>query len=126
MRLLLDTAAFIWAASEPERLSRRAASALRRTSTLTEISTISLAEIAIKHVRGKLDLSRDDALETIADQNLHVLHWTTDHVLTLFSLATHHSDPFDRMLIAQAMTEDMPIVTPDPAFRLYAGLKTIW
>ena len=69
-------------------------------------------------------MSKEDTLEAIPDQNLHVLHWTTDHVLTLFSPAFHHSDPFDRMVIAQAMTEDMPIVTPDPAFRLYAGLKT--
>jgi PIN domain nuclease of toxin-antitoxin system len=65
-------------------------------------------------------------LSAIADLNLHVLPWTQDHAFQLFSVPSHHSDPFDRQIIAQALAEDVPVVTPDPAFKLYAGLKTIW
>lgn len=99
---------------------------MRRSNTNTEISTISLAEIAIKHVRGQLHLNKDDVLAAMADQNLGVLPWTADHAYRLFTLSPQHGDPFDRQLIAQALAEDIPIVTPDPLFRRYHGLKVIW
>lgn len=93
---------------------------------MLKISAISLAEIAIKHLKGKLHLSKDDVLSAIADQNLRVLPWTPDHAFRLFTLPAQHGDPFDRQIIAQALAEDIPVVTPDPLFRLYHGLKVIW
>lgn len=99
---------------------------MRRNPATLEISAVSIAEIAIKHTKGNLRLREDDILAGVGQLNLTILPWTATNGFHLFSVAIHHPDPFDRMLIAQAMTEDMPIVTPDPAFRLYAGLKTIW
>ncbi len=80
----------------------------------------------MKHSTGKLKLREEDVIAGIGQLNLTVLPWITDHAFRLFAVPLHHGDPFDRMLIAQAMTEAMAIVTPDPAFELYAGLKTIW
>lgn len=82
--------------------------------------------MAVKHIRGKLKLREEDVTAGIAQLNLTVLSWTANHALQLFAVPMHHGDPFDRMIIAQALAEDLPVVTPDPAFALYAGLKTIW
>ena len=126
MRLLLDTATFIWAVSSPEKISRAAMSALQRDAAVREISTISLSEIAIKQARGKLTFSREDVAVGVADLRLRVLPYTEDHALRLFDLPLHHPDPFDRQIIAQALAENIAVVTPDREFRLYKRLKTIW
>jgi PIN domain nuclease of toxin-antitoxin system len=55
-----------------------------------------------------------------------VLPYTSDHAFQLFTLPRHHNDPFDRQIIAQALLEDIPVVTPDDKFSLYKGLKVIW
>ena len=55
-----------------------------------------------------------------------MLPYTEDHALRLFDLPLHHPDPFDRQIIAQALAENIAVVTPDREFRLYKGLKTIW
>jgi len=125
MRLLLDTVTFIWAISSPERISRRAMSALQGKSAL-EISSISIAEIAIKQVRGKLTLDRSALLVGIGDLQARVLPYTANHAIEMFGLPMHHPDPFDRQIIAQAMSEGIPVVTCDEKFKLYAGLKVIW
>jgi PIN domain nuclease of toxin-antitoxin system len=126
MRLLLDTVTFIWAVSTPDRLSRAAMSALRKDTAVREISVASLTEIAVKQTRGKLTFSKADAMTGVADLRLRILPYTTEHALHLFDLPTHHADPFDRQIIAQALAEDIPVVTPDEAFTLYEGLKVIW
>jgi PIN domain nuclease of toxin-antitoxin system len=126
MRLILDTATFIWAARAPERLSRAAMSALRKATTLREISVVSLTEIAIKQTRGKLTFGEADAVAGVADLRLRVLPYSAEHAFRLFDLPTHHADPFDRQLIAQALVENVPIVTPDESFKHYHGLKVIW
>ena len=126
MRLILDTVTFIWAVSTPERLSRPAISALRKGTAVREISVVSLSEIAIKQTRGKLTFGTADALTGIADLRLRVLPYAREHAFRLFDLPTHHADPFDRQIIAQALVENVPVVTPDDAFKLYEGLKVIW
>jgi len=126
MRLLLDTATFIWAATCPERLSKTAMSALQTERAVRELSALSLSEIAIKLAKGKLAFSREDALTGIADLKLRILPYTADHAYQLFSLPDNHSDPFDRQIIAQALSEKIPVVTPDEKFSLYKGLKVIW
>lgn len=126
MRLLLDTATFIWAVSAPERLSRAALSALRKPAAIRELSVVSLTELAVKQTRGKLTFSRRDAVDGIADLRLRVLPYTAEHGLRLFDLPTHHSDPFDRQIIAQALEEEVAVVTPDESFRQYAGVRVVW
>jgi PIN domain nuclease of toxin-antitoxin system len=126
MRLILDTVAFIWAASEPERLSRAAMSALRKGTAVREISVVSLTEIAVKQSRGKLTFSKAHVMTGVGDLHLRVLPYAPEHAFRLFDLPTHHADPFDRQIIAQALVENVPVVTPDEAFNLYEGLKVIW
>ena len=126
MRVILDTVTFIWAASTPQRLSRRAMSALRKGTAVREVSVVSLTEIALKQTRGKLRFSANDAMSGIADLWLRVLPYAAEHAFRLFDLPAHHADPFDRQIIAQALIEDVPVITPDQAFRLYEGLTVLW
>ncbi len=90
------------------------------------MSAISLSEIAIKQALGKLDLNENDARVGIADLKLRILPYTANHAFHLFTLPLHHGDPFDRQIIAQAMAEDISIVTADEKFNLYKGLQVIW
>ena len=126
MRLLLDTAALIFAVEAPQQLSKRAASALQDLDNVLELSAISLVEIAIKTNLGKLKITAEIASQAIEDLDLRVLPYTAEHALRLFNLPLHHGDPFDRQIICQALVEDVPIITPDQMFRAYRGLKIIW
>ena len=126
MRLLLDTAILIYAVQAPERLSKRAAAALQNLENVLELSAISITEIAIKASLGKLRLTAAMARQAIQDLDIRILPYTGEHALRLFELPLHHGDPFDRQIIAQALSEKIPVVTPDEKFRLYGGLRTIW
>ncbi len=126
MRLLLDTATLIYAVEAPERLSKRASVALRNAGNVLELSAISITEIAIKASVGKLDITAAIATQAIQDLDIRILAYTSEHAFRLFELPFHHSDPFDRQIIAQALVEKLPVVTPDEKFRQYSGLKIIW
>ena len=126
MRLLLDTAVLIFAVEAPDRLSRRAAAALKNLDSVRELSSISLAEIAVKSSLGKLSISVPIARQALDHLDVRVLPFTSDHAFRLFELPAHHRDPFDRQIIAQALSEDIAVVTPDRQFSIYKGLKLIW
>lgn len=126
MRVLLDTAVLIFAAISPERLSNRATAILENEANLLELSAASLSEIAIKAALGKLRISAAVARQAVEDLGLRVLPYTADHAFQLFDLPLHHSDPFDRQIIAQALSEKIPILSFDEKFSLYNGLKLIW
>lgn len=126
VRLLLDTVAFIWAVRTPERISKKAMAALDGQGTVLELSTLSLSEIAIKAAKGRLSFSKEDVALGLADLRVRIMPYTARHAFRLFGLPLHHSDPFDRHIIAQALAEDVAVVTSDEAFRLYAGIKVIW
>ena len=126
MRLLLDTVTFVWAMASPERISRAGIAAIKPGSAVLELSAISLAEIAIKQARGKLDLTSRDLRTAVEDLKLRVLSYSAAHAYRLFDLPFHHADPFDRLIIAQALAEGIPVVTSDEKFRLYRGLEVIW
>jgi PIN domain nuclease of toxin-antitoxin system len=126
VRLLLDTAALIFAVEAPDRLSRRAAAALKSSGNVRELSSISLVEIAVKSSLGKLSISSQIARQALDDLDVRVLPFTSDHAFPLLELPVHHRDPFDRQIIAQALSEDIPVVTPDRQFSSYKGLKVIW
>lgn len=126
MRILLDTAVLIYAVNAPERLSKRASAALRNPRNILELSTISLAEIAIKAGLGKLTLSADTVRLAVSDLDVRILPYTADHAFQLFQLPSHHRDPFDRQIIAQALSENLAVATPDETFALYKGVTVIW
>jgi PIN domain nuclease of toxin-antitoxin system len=126
VRLLLDTAVLIYAVESPERLSKRAAAALKNAYNVLELSTISLAEIAIKAALGKLKLSAATVRQAVQDLDIRTLPYTAEHAFELFELPLHHTDPFDRQIIAQALSEKITVVTPDEKFGLYHGLNVVW
>jgi len=126
VRLLLDTAILIYAVEAPERLSKRATAALKDSENVLELSAISITEIAIKASLGKLKVTAAMTRRAVQDLDIRILPYTGEHALRLFELPLHHGDPFDRQIIAQALFEKTPVVTPDEKFRLYGGLKIIW
>jgi PIN domain nuclease of toxin-antitoxin system len=89
-------------------------------------SSLSLSEIAIKTGLGKLELSWDAVRVAIEEWDMRILPYTGAHAQWMFRLPFHHSDPFDRQIIAQALCEQIPVVTCDKTFRKYEGLKIIW
>ena len=126
MRLLLDTAVVIYAVEFPEKLSKRAASALRNLDNALELSALSVTEIAIKAAAGKLEFPAAVLRKAVDDLGIRILPFTGDHAFRLFELPVHHRDPFDRQIIAQALSEEIAIITPDREFGRYSGLKLIW
>jgi PIN domain nuclease of toxin-antitoxin system len=125
VRVLLDTPVFIWLVARPARLSKEALRVLKKPDTVREISTLSLTEIAVKVSLGKLDLTKEQVRRKIADLEIEVLPYGAAHAYAYFDLPLHHYDPFDRQLIAQAIGEDIPILTPDEIFVKYP-VQVIW
>ena len=113
MRVLLDTAILIYAVESPQRLTKRAVSALENEENALELSAVSLSEIAIKTALGKLKLSAAIARQAVEDLGIRILPYTAEHALHLFDLPLHHGDPFDRQIIAQALCRE----DPHPDFR---------
>jgi len=126
MRVLLDTVTYLWAYNSPELLSKKAIETLSQDTTIRELSAVSLSELAIKMAVGKLDWPKEEIVSSLSDLRVRVLSYTATHAYQLFELPLHHRDPFDRQIIAQAMAEDIPIVTSDKIFRRYRELKVIW
>ncbi|HTZ72994.1 MAG TPA: type II toxin-antitoxin system VapC family toxin [Candidatus Aquilonibacter sp.] len=126
MRVLVDTVTFIWALRSPELISRHAFSALESEATIRELSSISITEIGMMHSAGKLNFDKGAVIDGVEDLKLRVLPYSEEHAFRLFDLECHHADPFDRQIIVQALTENIPVITPDEKFRVYAGLRIIW
>ncbi len=126
MRVLLDTAVLIFSADAPERLSKRAYAALENADTIRELSAVSLAEIAIKNTLGKLKMPVERVRQAMTDLLVRVLPFTADHAYRMFEMLPHHRDPFDRQIVAQALVEGIPLITPDERLRRYEGLIVIW
>jgi PIN domain nuclease of toxin-antitoxin system len=125
VRVLIDTSTFIWIISRPARLSREALRVLKKPDTVRELSTLSLTEMAVKIQARKLDLTKEQIRQNIEAARIQVLPYHAAHAYAYFDLPAHHYDPFDRQLIAQAIAENIPIVTPDAAFGQYP-VKVIW
>ena len=126
MRLLLDTSTFLWALREPRRLSRVASREMSKATAECQLSVVSINEMAVKQMRGALRFLPSDVDAGIAQLGLQVLPFAKEHAMKMFEVGAHHGDPFDRQLIAQALSEDIPIVSCDGAFERYQGLKIIW
>ena len=99
---------------------------LERAETVRMVSPVSFNEIAIKADKGLTPLTREHIEKLIFDLDLTVLPLTAGHSFKLFGMPAHHTDPFDRMLIATALAEDISIVASDREFKKYKGLRVIW
>ena len=123
MKLLLDTHIFIWWADQPEKLSAAALSALEDEANELVLSVASVWEMQIKIQLGKLKLSLP-LKELVKNQqetnDLMVSPVALTHVLALDALPFHHKDPFDRLLIAQSISDGLTVVTADSQFSAYS------
>jgi PIN domain nuclease of toxin-antitoxin system len=121
MQLLLDTHAFIWFINGDKKLSSKVNKAVTNIKNTCFISIASIWEIAIKYANGKLELESDfDAIAGfLADNEIQILPIDFEHVQQLLKLEDFHRDPFDRVIIAQAMTEGLTIATKDEQFVNY-------
>ena len=128
MKVLVDTHIFLWAFLHDHRLSARAKRVLRSDEHELVFSLVSLWEIAIKIKTGKLNPIGSSVAyirDEMNEYGMELLPIRYEHVLQLESLPHHHGDPFDRLLIAQATAESLPILTGDKVFREY-DVKLIW
>ena len=117
-RLLLDTHVALWALGAPETLRRTVRALLEDPRTTVNVSAASVWEVGIKRALGKLESPPDFAAVCI-ERGFDPLPIAFDHAELAGELPRHHADPFDRMLIAQAITEDLELVTQDRAFESY-------
>jgi PIN domain nuclease of toxin-antitoxin system len=128
VRVLLDTHALLWFLEDNPRLSNAAKHMLEDATTDAYISVASLWEIAIKIGLHKLQIGEPfDQLfpAQLQRNNIEMLGVTVSHLTRLTTLPLHHRDPFDRMLVAQALEEQLVIVGADVAFDAYA-LERLW
>lgn len=122
MRILLDTQVWLWMLAAPDRLSPRARALLVDPAHQLLFSAASAWEIAIKHALGKLTLFAAPPVavpELMLRSGVTALPVEHSHALGVASLPPHHRDPFDRLLVAQAMVERLPMLTADPQIGRY-------
>jgi PIN domain nuclease of toxin-antitoxin system len=121
MNLLLDTHIALWAITDSPRLPAKARRMIEQPKTVVWISSASIWEIAIKHGLGKGDMpvSGHDAIAHFEQAGYRFLSVEPQHAAAVEHLPPHHHDPFDRLLVAQALTEPMHLITHDPKVALY-------
>jgi len=123
MKLLLDTQLLLWAAGQPERLSPDANKLLQSPQNDLLFSAASLWEIAIKRSLGREDFRVEPRLlrRGLLDNGYTELAISSQHAVSIDSLPPLHKDPFDRLLLAQAMVEGVTLLTSDAQLALYPG-----
>jgi PIN domain nuclease of toxin-antitoxin system len=121
MRILLDTHIYLWWLDDSPQLSQAARTMIREAETVY-ISSATLWEAVIKIGLGKLDADPADLVTGIRESGFEPLPITPEHTLVLPRLANHHKDPFDRMLIAQAISEPLRLITMDGVLSAYSEL----
>ena len=121
MKLLLDTHILLWLMQDAPQL-RPAARRLIDDADSVHVSSVSLWEVAIKRSLGKLRLDPDALDEHLAASAVQALGLSWAHVRQLRTLPAHHGDPFDRMLVAQALSEPLHLLTHDAALAPYSEL----
>ncbi len=122
MRILLDTQIWLWMLADPGRLTGTAKDLLTDPSTELLLSAASTWEIAIKTGLGRLTLPGPPTVvvpKLMEETGVTALSIQPSHTLHVASLPPHHRDPFDRLLVAQAQLEDVPIMSADPAIGRY-------
>lgn len=123
MTLLVDTHLLLWAAGQPEKLSRAARRVLDDPDVRLWFSAASLWEVAIKHGLGREDFRVEPVRlrRGLLDNGWHELAVSSEHAVATLDLPPLHKDPFDRMLLAQARVEGLSLVTSDELLARYPG-----
>ena len=127
MKILLDTHAFLWFIDDSPALSARSKSLMEAENELF-LSVSSLWEIAVKLRLGKLTVAMPTEslmTEQLTANNIEILPISVPQLIQVSTLPLHHRDPFDRLIIAQAIVEQMPVVSADPAFDAYP-VERLW
>jgi PIN domain nuclease of toxin-antitoxin system len=119
VRLLLDTHALLWWLNDDEKLGSRARGLIGDPANDVLVSAVSLWEITVKLRIGKLDADIEEILGILPDQGFQRLDITDAHLIALAALPVHHRDPFDHLLMAQALAEDAHFVSEDQNVPLY-------
>ncbi len=124
MKFLLDTHLLLWAAGQPERLSKSARELIENPDNVLFFSAASIWEIAIKSSLGREDFKADSRLirRGLIDNGYQEIAISSEHAAGVQALPLFHKDPFDRLLIAQSLSEGMPLVTVDPLLSQYPGM----
>ena len=128
MKVLLDTCALIWATLSPSALSREARETIADESNVILVSAASAWEIATKVRLGKLpgaEKLERDYLDVMQDAGYTLLDLDSASALRASRLVAEHRDPFDRMIAAQALGQDIPVLSPDPLLDQF-GVRRIW
>ena len=123
MKFLVDTHLLLWAADQPDRLSKAARSILDNPAHELHFSAASLWEVALKRGLGRKDFRTDARVlrRGLLDNGYRELPIVSEHAVTIDSLPPIHKDPFDRILVAQSMVEGFTLLTGDPVLARYPG-----
>jgi PIN domain nuclease of toxin-antitoxin system len=122
LNLLLDTHVALWAITDSPKLPKKAREMIESSKSSVWISAATVWEIAIKHSlgRGDMPVSSQDALGYFRESGYRFLPVEPEHAAAVEDLAAHHADPFDRILVAQALVEPMRLITYDPMVARYS------
>lgn len=122
MNLLLDTHVALWAITDSPKLPQKARELILSPRSTVWVSVASVWEIAIKHAlrRGEMPVSSQDAVRYFRESGYRMLAVEAEHVVAVEDLPAHHQDPFDRLLVAQALVEPMRLMTHDHLVSLYS------
>ena len=129
MRLLLDTHTFLWFTGGNPKLSGHARRLIEDAENEKLLSIASLWEMSIKAGIGKLKLNltfREMVRDHINGNEMELLHIKPEHLDIVRSLPFHHKDPFDRLIVAQSQSENIPVLSRDEVFDDYANVQRIW
>jgi len=128
MKFLIDTQAFIWFVENNKNLPTKIKRELENPENLIIVSIASLWEMTIKMSLGKLILNCeiDDMIEKVYANGFEILPILPEHIIKLSTLDSIHRDPFDRIIISQALTENIVLVSSDDIFDNYPKLKRVW
>jgi PIN domain nuclease of toxin-antitoxin system len=128
MKYLLDTMIWLWSVGPADRIGNRGLEILSASDEVIYLSAASVWEIAIKTRSGKIDLPDVPARyvpKRTTEQGILSLPITQTHALRVYDLPRHHNDPFDRLIIAQAQTEQLTVLTSDRLFDKYP-IDIVW
>jgi len=125
---LLDTHTFLWFLNDDEQLSSQAKKIIQNIEGKKFISIASIWEICIKLNLGKLkiNVSLNQLKSEILNNGFNLLPLDFEHIINLTTLENHHKDPFDRIIISQAISEKLTIISRDNNFKLYQQIKVVW